>query len=118
MNLAEEFAKVSAGPSPTTMMLRNIPNRYTQQELIDELGVLGFADSFDFLYAPTDFGTMGNVGYAFINFISSEWAERCQRELEGLVFAKHQKKLAKKTAVVSVAHLQGLEANVQHYKKA
>jgi len=117
VNLAEEFAKVSARPL-TTMMLRNIPNRYTQHELIEELGVLGFAGSFDFLYAPMDFGTMGNVGYAFINFTSSERAARFRRDLEGFVFAKHQKKSAKKVSTVSVAHLQGLEANLQHYQKS
>lgn len=117
VNLAEEFSKVSALP-PTTMMLRNIPNRYSQHELIEELGVLGFAGSFDFLYAPMDFGTMGNVGYAFINFTSSDWAARFQLDLEGFVFAKHQKKSVKKVSTVSVAHLQGLEANLHHYQKS
>merc|ERR1719499_2725554 len=87
LNLAEEFSKTPMDAQPTTMMLRNIPNRYTQLELIEELGTLGFAGSFDFLYSPTDFGTMGNVGYAFINFVSPEWAAQCQRDLEGVVFA-------------------------------
>jgi len=113
-----EVSQASAEVPPTTMMLRNIPNRYTQRELIDELEDLGFKGSFDFLYAPTDFSTMGNVGYSFINFTTASWAERLRRELEGYTFRKHQKKTVQKVATVSVAHLQGLQANLQHYEKS
>jgi len=77
LDFAQE-SKASTEP-PTTVMLRNIPNRYTQLELIEELESLGFVSCFDFLYAPTDFGTMGNVGYAFINFTTADWAARALR---------------------------------------
>lgn len=117
LNLAEEFSKVKE-QAPTTMMIRNIPNRYTQRELIEELESLGFAGSFDFFYAPIDFGTMGNVGYAFVNFIDSSWAARCQQLINGFVFRRHQQKTRKKVATVSVAHLQGLQANIRHYENA
>merc|ERR1719343_462750 len=100
------------------MMIRNIPNRYTQRELIEELEALGYAGTFDFLYAPIDFGTMGNVGYAFVNFVCPEFATRCYRELDGYTFRRHQRKSREKVATVSVAHLQGLQANLQHYEKA
>ena len=67
--------------SSLTMLLqlriRNIPNRYTQRELIQELEDLGFAGTFDFLYSPLDKGTMSNVGYAFVNFKSHEHASKC-----------------------------------------
>merc|ERR1712154_612688 len=52
-NLVEKFSNESPLEAPTTMMVRNIPNRYSQRELIEELETLGFAGSFDFLYAPT-----------------------------------------------------------------
>lgn len=117
LNLAEELMK-TAEALPTTMMLRNLPNRYKQQELIEELELLGFAGTFDFFYAPIDFGTMGNVGYAFINFISPDQAKRFQNEVDGYSFKKHQQKKRNKTAMVSVAHLQGLDANLRHYEKA
>merc|ERR1719262_2121896 len=39
---------------PTTMMLRNIPNRFTQSALRQELDNSGFADSYDFFYLPMD----------------------------------------------------------------
>jgi len=117
-NLVEQFSQDAAEAPQTTMMVRNIPNRYTQSDLMEELESLGFAGTFDFLYAPTDFGTMGNVGYFFINFITPEWATRCRMELDGYVFTRHQKKTAKKVATVSIAHLQGLQANIRHYEKS
>mmetsp|Transcript_72804 Transcript_72804/g.189539 ORF Transcript_72804/g.189539 Transcript_72804/m.189539 type:complete len:342 (+) Transcript_72804:102-1127(+) len=117
-NLVAQFSKANIVGLPTTMMVRNIPNRYTQRELIREIEVLGFGESFDFFYAPMDTGTMGNVGYAFVNFVDGTWAERCQQMLSGYTFKKHQKKTRTKVASVSVAHLQGLEANLRHYEKA
>jgi len=118
-NLVEEFSRAQPdAPPPTTMMIRNIPNRYTQRELIKELEALGFAGSFDFFYSPIDTGSMGNVGYAFVNFRDGAWAERCLRELAGFTFKKHQQKTRTKVAAVSVAHLQGLEANLRHYDNA
>lgn len=118
LNLAEEFSTTATDVPTTTMMIRNLPNRYTQQELIEELEILGFADSFDFFYAPIDFGTMGNVGYAFVNFSSPAWATKCQQDLEGYAFRKHQQKSRRKVATVSAAHLQGLQANLRHYERA
>jgi len=38
--------------------------------------------------------------------------------LQGIVFKKHQKKSKHKVAMVSVAHLQGLEGNIRHYEKS
>jgi len=111
--------KVDDKVPPTTLMIRNIPNRYTKQEIIDELALVGFGcDSFDFLYSPTDFGTMGNVGYVFVNFVSAEWAMRCRQTFDGYTFKKHQRKSRMKVSTVSVAHLQGLEANLRHYESA
>jgi RNA recognition motif-containing protein len=101
----------------TTLMIRNIPNRYSQRELIMELEDLGFAGAFDFLYVPLDKGTMLNVGYAFVNFVEPSWAEQCIRVFRNYRFKRHRK-LSSKIASVSVAHIQGLEANLAHYEKA
>lgn len=117
-DLAAKFSKASTEAPATTMMIRNIPNRYNQRELIKELENLGFAETFDFFYAPIDTGTMGNVGYAFVNFIEQSWAERCCELMSGYTFKKHQHKMRVKVASVSVAHIQGLEANLRHYENA
>lgn len=129
VDLADKFAKTfdakstsvtsraSNGSGYTTLMIRNIPNRYTQAELMQELTDLGFADTFDFFYVPLDRGTMSNVGYAFVNFTSCFHAARCEAALENYRFKLHRR-VSGKIASVSVAHLQGLEANIRHYQNA
>jgi RNA recognition motif-containing protein len=113
VNLVEQYQAASNEQPPTTLMIRNIPNRYTQQNLIQEMKSLGLGGTFDFLYVPLDKGTMSNVGYAFVNFVDHTWAERCMEK-----FQKHRFKKHHKVAVVSVAHIQGLEANLAHYENA
>jgi hypothetical protein len=39
----------------TTIMIRHIPSRYTQAQLIDEINKTGFGDLCDFVYQPVDF---------------------------------------------------------------
>jgi hypothetical protein len=104
------------GKPVTTIMIRNIPNRYSQRKLINELKGLGFDGAFDFVYAPLDSKTLVNVGYAFVNFKSPQWALRCVE-----VFREHrfkQQRRDKKFAAVSIAHVQGLDENMRHYEKS
>eukprot|EP00930_Biecheleria_cincta_P019339 TRINITY_DN14786_c0_g1_i1.p1 TRINITY_DN14786_c0_g1~~TRINITY_DN14786_c0_g1_i1.p1 ORF type:complete len:387 (+),score=74.87 TRINITY_DN14786_c0_g1_i1:54-1163(+) len=115
LDLAKEFSKTAAQGPPTTLMIRHIPNRYTQREFIRELDGLGFSDTFDFLYLPMDKGTQCNVGYAFVNFIDPRWALRCMEVFQGYVFVKYRKS-KNKIAAVSIAHIQGFEANVRYYE--
>ena len=53
----------------TTIMIKNIPNKYTQKMLLKEVNK-EFKEWFDVLYLPIDFETMANSGYAFINFLN------------------------------------------------
>jgi len=101
----------------TTLMIRNIPNRYSQRDLIAELEDLGLGGKFNFLYIPLDKGTMANVGYAFVNFINKDWASKCMKAFQEHRFKRHRK-TSGKIASVSAAHLQGLEANLAHYERA
>lgn len=115
INLEEQYRNTAAIEwHPTTLMIRNIPNRYTQTELLEELENIGMGGGFDFLYLPLDRSSRASVGYAFVNFVSYSWAELCRENLEGHTFRLHGKG---KQAVVSTAHLQGLEANLAHYEK-
>lgn len=117
LNLQEEYRQTNQERPPTTLMIRNMPNRYTQRELMAELEDLGFAGAFDFLYVPVDKGTMSNVGYAFVNFTEHTGAEKCIAAFQNYRFKRHRK-ISGKIAAVSVAHIQGLEANLAHYENA
>lgn len=55
-------------------MIKNIPNKYTKNMLLNEIRV-GFADLFDFFYLQIDPKTLCNMGYAFINFKTFEAAQ-------------------------------------------
>jgi hypothetical protein len=103
---------------PTTMMIRNIPSRYSQHDLMMDLAALGFAGTFDFLYIPMDKSTSSNVGYAFVNFIDPYWASKCMQSFENYRFTRYSRHGSKKVATVSVAHLQGLAKNLEHYEKS
>ncbi|CAJ1345962.1 unnamed protein product [Effrenium voratum] len=116
VNLQDEYLN-QAAQDITTLMIRNIPNRYSQRDLISELEDLGFAGKFNFLYIPLDKGTMANVGYAFVNFISKNWAQKCMEAFREYRFKRHRK-TSGKIASISAAHLQGLEANLAHYERA
>eukprot|EP00490_Sorites_sp_Unknown_P014396 CAMPEP_0114653658 /NCGR_PEP_ID=MMETSP0191-20121206/9923_1 /TAXON_ID=126664 /ORGANISM="Sorites sp." /LENGTH=215 /DNA_ID=CAMNT_0001868811 /DNA_START=50 /DNA_END=697 /DNA_ORIENTATION=+ len=53
----------------TTVCLRNVPNNYTRQMLLELLEEQGLSGHFDFLYLPCDFHRHANLGYAFINLV-------------------------------------------------
>jgi hypothetical protein len=103
------------GDAPTTMMIRNIPNRYAQKDFIREFDKLGFQGTYNFLYLPMDKNTNASVGYCFVNFINHHWAAKCADVFRNYLLKK-QKNGKGKYATVCAAHLQGLEANVEHYR--
>lgn len=96
----------------TTMMLRNIPNKYTQSDLLEEIDAAGFAGTYDFAYLPMDIQNHTNVSYAFINFVADAHASRFHGTFSERRFQTHQ---SRKISGVSAAHMQGLDANVLHF---
>lgn len=117
-----DFAAESAAESRpeaqeeiTTLMIRNIPNRYKRSTLMRELDHLGLTGKYDFLYIPVDRGTSWNVGYAFVNFFTPEFAKECMDQLQDHTFLQC-KNGVDKVAQVSAAHMQGWERNVAYYR--
>lgn len=102
--------------NPTTIMLRNIPNKYTQRMLLTVVHDAGFKEgSFDFFYLPIDFRNKCNIGYAFINFLEHEAAKRFSEAFEGYQLRAFN---SQKVCSVSWARVQGLDANIEHYRNS
>jgi len=94
-------------------MIRNIPRWTKQSELVEQLECDGFANVFDFLYAPTDFATGENKGFAFVNFDSEASAK-------ALASAWHKRRLFgvepdQPALNVGAAAIQGRDANMQKW---
>ncbi|XP_073116327.1 protein MEI2-like 2 isoform X2 [Elaeis guineensis] len=60
---------VSGEDIRTTLMIKNIPNKYTSKMLLAAIDE-NHKGTYDFLYLPIDFKNKCNVGYAFINMVS------------------------------------------------
>jgi len=98
----------------TTVMLRNIPVRYTAEELIADFHECDFEGSFDFFYLPIDFHLKRNRGYSFINFRSAEQATKFVEIFHMRQLTRYQ---TKKILEVSPALTQGFEENVRRYAR-
>jgi len=99
---------------PTTIMLRNIPNKYSQKMLLDVVNE-EFQGLYDFFYLPIDFRNKCNVGYAFINFIHPNFASLFKEKFHRLKLSAFK---SNKICEVSWGRVQGLQANIQHYKNS
>jgi len=104
----------------TTLMLRNIPNKYTMDLLVEQLHKgNGYKGELDFLYLPIDFKNKCNVGYAFLNFRSESASSRFAEEYH---LANSWEKLpgfqSKKVCEVSAARFQGCTENVRRLQQS
>lgn len=99
----------------TTLMFRNIPNKYTREMLLEEIGEKGFNGKYDFFYLPIDFRNRCNVGYAFINFISQKEAETFKYAFQGQQLKEFN---SAKVCKITVAKVQGRDANVEQYRNS
>mmetsp|Transcript_61728 Transcript_61728/g.180373 ORF Transcript_61728/g.180373 Transcript_61728/m.180373 type:complete len:520 (+) Transcript_61728:264-1823(+) len=107
-----------ARSTDTTVMLRNIPNKYSREMLIKQLRV-DFHGKFDFMYLPIDFKNKCNVGYAFINFRTAEACEKFVEDFHGVDVRKCLPGLnSKKVVEVTPARVQGLQENVRRLRNS
>lgn len=100
-----------ASGAPTTLMLKNIPNKVSREELIGEILFRMPPGSINFFYLPRDFKTHTNFGYAFLNCTSD-------LSVETFVSTFHKRRLASAAGVyskpmeVTIARVQGFTANI------
>lgn len=105
----------AAWANVTTIMMRNLPNKYTQRMLLTEVNQAGFLGTFDFMYLPIDPETSANRGYAFLNFTEPNYAWMFNMHFSG---RKMNRFNSSKVVSVNPATLQGFEANYTHYSTA
>eukprot|EP00897_Mesotaenium_endlicherianum_P004581 jgi/Mesen1/4150/ME000218S03264 len=98
----------------TTLMLRNIPNKYTQKMLLHSIDEY-HQGTYDFFYLPIDFKNKCNVGYAFINMISPTKILPFYQDFNGKRWEKFN---SEKVASLAYARIQGKVALVAHFQNS
>ncbi|CAI9756336.1 unnamed protein product [Fraxinus pennsylvanica] len=114
--------------SRTTIMMKNIPNKYSQKLLLNMLdnhcihcneqiadGDDQPLSAFDFVYLPIDFINKCNVGYGFVNMTSPEATMRLYKAFHNQSWEVFN---SRKICEVTYARLQGIEALREHFKNS
>jgi len=100
----------------TTVMLRNLPEEFVRDMVMDMLAAEGFAQSVDFVYVPMNFRSSCSFGYGFVNFTLPEVAEACRIKFEGY---KKWPVCSPKVCEVSWSDMhQGFEAHIERYRNS
>ncbi|KAJ6693227.1 hypothetical protein OIU85_004031 [Salix viminalis] len=117
----------------TTVMIKNIPNRYTREMLMEFLdrhcmmendkakhqdpgsSKEAIVSAFDFLYLPIDFEREANKGYAFVNFTDARAAYKFYLSANHQAWDVFQ---SSKIREIACARLQGKEQLVRHFERS
>ncbi|KAK4278967.1 hypothetical protein QN277_016736 [Acacia crassicarpa] len=105
---------ISGEDTRTTLMIKNIPNKYTSKMLLSAIDE-NHRGTYDFLYLPIDFKNKCNVGYAFINMVSASHIVPFYKEFNG---KKWEKFNSEKVASLAYARIQGKAALVTHFQNS
>ncbi|CAI9292990.1 unnamed protein product [Lactuca saligna] len=110
-----DLDKITSGEDTrTTLMIKNIPNKYTSKMLLAAIDE-NHSGTYDFLYLPIDFKNKCNVGYAFINMLSPTHIVPFYQAFNG---KKWEKFNSEKVASLAYARIQGKSALVTHFQNS
>ncbi|PSS04877.1 Protein MEI2-like [Actinidia chinensis var. chinensis] len=110
-----DLDKIKSGEDTrTTLMIKNIPNKYTSKMLLAAIDENN-RGTYDFLYLPIDFKNKCNVGYAFINMLSPLHIIPFYEAFNG---KKWEKFNSEKVASLAFARIQGKAALVTHFQNS
>lgn len=109
-----EEAKEGGEKARTTIMIKNIPNKYNQEMLLNVLEA-NYVGQYDFFYLPIDFKNKCNLGYAFVNFVESKGALRFYQEFHRQKWSDFN---SKKVCEITYARVQGKKALAEHFKNS
>ncbi|XP_024383881.1 protein MEI2-like 5 isoform X2 [Physcomitrium patens] len=111
----------------TTLMIKNIPNKYSQQMLLSLLDTHCIEcnkrledpndpkSAYDFVYLPIDFKNRCNLGYAFVNFTTVQATMRLYRAFH---LQQWEEFNSRKVCHVTYARVQGRAALEEHFKNS
>jgi len=112
--IPNEKALLDGSERRTTLMIRNIPNKYTQSMLLEELNEV-LHRKFDFFYLPIDFRKKTNMGYAFINMIDPVATVVLVKQFHGKGWRSSK---SEKICQISYARIQGKHALVEQFRNS
>ena len=98
----------------TTLMIKNIPNKYSLKSFTDEL-VHKFKNKYDVFYLPIDYSNNNsNLGFAFINFIHPLHIVEFYETFNG---KKWKRFSSEKICELAYAKIQGKQNLISHFEK-
>ena len=97
----------------TTVMIKNIPNKYTQKAFTDEINIR-FANTYDVFYLPIDYTNNCNLGFAFINFIHPLYIVDFYETYRGQKWMRY---LSDKKCELAYGTVQGKQTLIKHFQK-
>lgn len=104
------------GKERSTVMLRNLPNNYTREMLLQMLDDHGFKGKYDFVYLPCDFYRYANLGYAFVNLVDTKAVDELWKVFHG--FSDWALPTAKVCEVSWSGPHQGFKAHVERFRNS
>jgi len=116
-DLSLDLASVRDGSDRrTSLMVRNIPNKYTQSMLLTEFAGLGHGPTkMDFFYLPIDFKNRCNRGYAFVNFVETADIVPFVTEYNDRKWRRFN---SEKVCSITYARIQGKAAMVRRFENS
>jgi len=90
-------------------MLRNVPNSWSRDTLVELLDSKGLKKLYDFVYVPVNIRTELNAGYAFVNMITPDAAKLFAEAFHGF---SGRDPTVDDDCAVCVSEVQGLSANI------
>jgi len=100
----------------TTVVFKNLPEEYTRSMLLDLLEGQSLSGRYNFVYLPINFGSHTNFGYALINLVTQDDAERFMALFRG--FSGWAINSLKVADVIWSGKRQGLENQIARYRNS
>ena len=103
---------ISGEENKTSLMIRNIPNKYDKKMLLNSIDEHN-SGRYDFFYLPIDYRNNCNMGYAFINFIHAAYILDFYFEFNDKKWPKYK---SEKICEIKYGRIQG-KKNLRHHFK-